>query len=42
MVKLKYMHTPVEMLCMEDVENLSKLLAKFICGFGKDSEALPW
>lgn len=35
-VPLRYMHTPVEVLELDDVENTARLLAAFVRGFGKE------
>ena len=37
---LKYMHTPIEVLALEDMESVAKLLAAFTEGLGKEAEAL--
>ena len=37
---LKYMHTPIEVLALEDVESVAKLLAAFTEGLGEEAEAL--
>lgn len=35
---LRYMHTPVEVLSLSDLEQLAKLLAEFITGIGKEGK----
>jgi endoglucanase len=40
LLPLKYMHTPVEMICMEDVENLSRLIAEFALRFHNTAEVI--
>ena len=37
---LKYMHTPIEVLALEDMESVAKLLAAFTEGLGKEAEVL--
>lgn len=37
---LKYMHTPIEVLALEDMELVAKLLAAFTEGLGKEAEVL--
>ena len=37
---LKYMHTPIEVLALEDMESVAKLLAAFTEGLGKETEVL--
>ena len=37
---LKYMHTPVEVLSLEDVEAVSQLLAAFTVDLGKEAETI--
>lgn len=37
---LKYMHTPVETLALEDIEQVAKLLAAFTVDLGKEAGAL--
>jgi endoglucanase len=37
---LKYMHTPVEVLALDDMENLSQLLAAFAVDLGKEAETI--
>jgi len=37
---LKYMHTPIEVLDLEDVEAIAKLLAAFTVDLGKEAEEL--
>ena len=34
---LKYMHTPVEVVQLSDLEALAQLLADFITGLGKEA-----
>ena len=34
---LKYMHTPIEVLTLEDIESVAKLLAAFTEGLGKEA-----
>ena len=36
---LKYMHTPVEVLQLSDLEALAQLLCAFVVDFGKEAEA---
>ncbi len=38
-VPLRYMHTPVEVLELEDLEKTARLLAAFVRGFGKEGLA---
>lgn len=35
-VPLKYMHTPVEVVDLSDLENTAKLLAAFVCNWGEE------
>lgn len=35
---LKYMHSPIEVVALEDLENTAKLLAAFVRGLGKELE----
>lgn len=37
-VPLRYMHTPVEVLELEDLEKTARLLAEFVRGFGRGEE----
>lgn len=37
---LKYMHTPMEVLALEDLESTAKLLAAFTVDLGKEAESL--
>lgn len=37
---LKYMHTPIEVLALEDMEAVAKLLAAFTLDLGKEAEAI--
>lgn len=37
---LKYMHTPIEVLALEDVEAVAKLLAAFTVGLGEEAETI--
>lgn len=37
---LKYMHTPIEVLALEDIEAVAKLLAAFTVDLGKEAESL--
>ena len=37
---LKYMHTPIEVLALEDMESVAKLLDAFTEGLGKEAEVL--
>ena len=39
-VPLKYMHSPVEVLDLSDLEAAARLLAAFAQGLGKEAEAL--
>lgn len=38
----RYMHTPVELVSLQDLENVSKLLCAFILRLGKDSNFIPY
>lgn len=38
-VPLRYMHTPVEVLELDDVENTARLLAAFVKDYGKEGQA---
>ena len=40
-IPLRYMHTPVELICLEDLENVSKLLKFFIQRINKKMSFLP-
>ena len=40
-IPLRYMHTPVELICLEDLENVSKLLKSFILRINKKISFLP-
>lgn len=37
---LKYMHTPIEVLALEDIESVAKLLAAFAENLGKEAESI--
>ncbi len=37
---LKYMHTPIEVVALEDMESVAKLLAAFTVDLGKEAETL--
>ena len=37
---LKYMHTPIEVLALEDMESVARLLAAFTEGLGEEAEVL--
>lgn len=37
---LKYMHTPMEVVALEDMESVAKLLAAFILDLGKEAETI--
>ena len=37
---LKYMHTPIEVLTLEDIESVAKLLAAFTENLGKEAETI--
>lgn len=37
---LKYMHTPIEVLALEDMESVAKLLAAFTVDLGKEAETI--
>lgn len=39
---LKYMHTPIEVLALEDIESVAALLAAFTENLGKEANALCW
>ncbi len=39
-VPLRYMHTPIETVHVEDLENTARLLAAFAAGIGEEAEAL--
>jgi endoglucanase len=42
-IPLKYMHTPVELVSMKDIERTGRLLAEFLCGLDAESmDALTW
>ena len=40
-VPLRYMHTPNELLALEDLENAARLLAAFCAGLKKDQDFTP-
>jgi endoglucanase len=40
-VPLRYMHTPVEMLSLKDLENTAKLVAAFILSLKRDTDFTP-
>lgn len=40
-VPLRYMHTPVEVLCLRDLENTAKLLAEVIARIDADADFTP-
>ena len=40
-VPLRYMHTPNELLALEDLENTARLLALFCAGLKKDQDFTP-
>jgi endoglucanase len=40
-VPLRYMHTPVEVLCEADLDNTVKLLAEMICRIGTREDFIP-
>ena len=35
-IPLRYMHTPVELVVMKDIQRVGRLLAEFILGLGSD------
>ena len=35
-IPLRYMHTPVEMVSMKDIQRVGRLLAEFVCTLGPD------
>jgi endoglucanase len=37
----RYMHSPVEMVSLDDLDNAAKLLAEFCAGVGPDSDWIP-
>lgn len=37
----RYMHTPVELVSLKDVENASKLIAEWVCNLPKDADFIP-
>ena len=39
-VPLRYMHTPIETVHVDDLANTAKLLSAFAGGLGKEAEAL--
>jgi putative aminopeptidase FrvX len=42
-IPLRYMHTPVEMVSMKDIERTSRLLAEFVARLGVDfMDKLTW
>lgn len=42
-IPLKYMHTPVEMVSLRDIERTGRLLAEFVAGLGANfMETLAW
>jgi endoglucanase len=40
-IPLRYMHTPVEVLSLKDLENSAKLLAEFILSISKKTDFTP-
>jgi endoglucanase len=40
-VPLRYMHTPNELLALDDLENTARLLAAFCAKVGKDHDFTP-
>jgi endoglucanase len=40
-VPLRYMHTPNELLSLEDLENTARLLAAFCTNLNKDQDFTP-
>jgi endoglucanase len=40
-IPLRYMHTSTEMLCLEDLENVSKLLAAFVMKITDETDFTP-
>ncbi len=40
-VPLRYMHTPVEVMALKDIENTAKLLAEFILSIDKKMDFIP-
>jgi len=42
-IPLRYMHTPVELVALKDIQRLGRLLAEFIAGLGPDfMEKISW
>jgi len=41
-IPLRYMHTPVEVLSLVDLENVAKLLAAFARRITEETELVPW
>lgn len=41
-IPLRYMHTPVEVLSLTDLENVAKLLAAFARRITRETEFVPW
>ena len=39
-VPLRYMHTPIETVQVDDLANTAQLLAAFVRGLGEEAEAL--
>ncbi len=37
----RYMHTPVELVSLKDVENAAKLIAEWVCALPKDADFIP-